>query len=934
MKTSTLLQQLISQHKPHIVAATETWLNPEKAPPTFRQYTIASRADRLDNRDGRGGGVIIYAHKKLKATPITVPGLQQARSQVCGIRIEDFTFLVVYKSPNQSITEDRNLYNELSEINHDAACYVGDFNARFAYGAREPYDDTAEALHEYVEAAGLHQHVEEPTRQGRILDLVLTTSPDLLQHPPDVFPVQPLDHKALMFEVKVPAPEPVVDIVTYDHKKLDWKVINREVQILLSQVKPVISSHREAEEYSEILHGTIKQVVETHLEATKKIRQVRPGQPFVNSTIIALQNAVSKLYKLAKRHNNEAAWNKYNETVLKLNREVQRQQVWYESSLIRDYAANPSKFHQYLRRNSKPEGRIGPLTTANGVVTEDGDIADVLIDHYAGVSEPPQLYTGSYARHSKTMPKLWITTKMVKNKIMALPKAKAPGPDQIRNGYLKSLSDTIAPYLATLFNYCLHQGYCLSHWHEVWITPIPKAGKPPDQASSQRPVSLLQQTWKLFESIVLDYWVAQMRRTGYMSKFQHASRKGASPVTNILQYLKNVTDNVEDKVVTHMASFDLSCAFDKASFRSLVQSCLDSGMDPEFAKIINNLLVNRKIRVKVQDSLSKAVTFTSGVPQGSCSSSHIFCSMVQGVLPGLKCNYALYCDDIKLYKACRTPQDLRDFQKDIDHFHAWMAERGLAVNTSKSYHQIFNFDAKNPVSFARFGIGRKRLKLFSQQVDLGVVIDDHLQFHDQMVKIVIGVRKRALQAKKMLLSRDPKLLTAVWNTYVSPPAEYGVGVFALDEPKADGDGQPGGITAIQRELCRIQRKFFKNVPFDSTCPGPPGIIRKMRHLKLGLVWSILHGKTVLEPQEVFRLPARQGLRTEDNLNIVMPRVTTNAKRRYLGTAAVKQWNLIPSDKKTALSKAAFKKFLRYEYPATKFNYELNSDTRFNYENQM
>ena len=171
-------------------------------------------------------------------------------------------------------------------------------------------------------------------------------------------------------------------------------------------------------------------------------------------------------------------------------------------------------------------------------------------------------------------------------------------------------------------------------------------------------------------------------------------------------------------------------------------------------------------------------------------------------------------------------------------------------------------------------------------------------------------------------------------THVSPPAEYGVGVFALDNPKVDNDGQPRGIVKLQRELCRIQARFFRNVQFNDACKGPPGILRKMRHLKLGLIWSIMHKKTVLDPEDIFTFTNRTTLRTGSGMAAIMPKVTTNAKRRFLGAASISQWNGIPANQRTNQSKTSFKRYLKLHHDQTKFNYHMNARERFRYENQI
>ena len=119
-----------------------------------------------------------------------------------------------------------------------------------------------------------------------------------------------------------------------------------------------------------------------------------------------------------------------------------------------------------------------------------------------------------------------------------------------------------------------------------------------------------------------------------------------------------------------------------------------------------------------------------------------------------------------------------------------------------------------------------------------------------------------------------------------------------------------------------------------SCKGPPGILRRFRNLKLGMVWSILNGKTILKPEEVFTFPRRQGTRGATTGALIMPKVTTNAKRRFLGASAVAQWNSLPIEARTATSKLTFKRLLAHHVPITSHRYDLNSDERFRYENQL
>ena len=185
-----------------------------------------------------------------------------------------------------------------------------------------------------------------------------------------------------------------------------------------------------------------------------------------------------------------------------------------------------------------------------------------------------------------------------------------------------------------------------------------------------------------------------------------------------------------------------------------------------------------------------------------------------------------------------------------------------------------------------------------------------------------------------MTTTDSHMLSKLWSCYVSPPSEFGIGVFTLDEAHTEGDGQPRGFVTLQRELCRIQKRFFKDVTFNSSCIGPPGILRRFRTLKLGLVWSILNNKTILKPDEIFQFSRREGTRGATSGALVMPKVTTNGKRRFLGASAVNQWNSLPPEVRNARSKLTFKRLLAHHVPLTNHNYHLNTDKRYRYEHQL
>ncbi|GBP16319.1 Probable RNA-directed DNA polymerase from transposon X-element [Eumeta japonica] len=87
--------------------------------------------------------------------------------------------------------------------------------------------------------------------------------------------------------------------------------------------------------------------------------------------------------------------------------------------------------------------------------------------------------------------------------ILRLPKRKAPGPDGILTIAIEQLPRRAMVAMTRLFNGILRTGHFPGCWKMGLVIAIPKAGKDPRLASSQRPITLLSHMAKLFERIVL-----------------------------------------------------------------------------------------------------------------------------------------------------------------------------------------------------------------------------------------------------------------------------------------------------------------------------------------------------------------------------------------------------------------------------------------------
>ena len=109
----------------------------------------------------------------------------------------------------------------------------------------------------------------------------------------------------------------------------------------------------------------------------------------------------------------------------------------------------------------------------------------------------------------------------------------APGIDVVLNEILKEVIGAYPEILLEPFNSCLREGRFFIDWKKQRLILLRKGNKPLEDASSYRPICLLDTMGKLLEEMILQRLQGHMVSENGLSENQFDFRKGRSTVDAI-----------------------------------------------------------------------------------------------------------------------------------------------------------------------------------------------------------------------------------------------------------------------------------------------------------------------------------------------------------------------------------------------------------------
>ena len=823
---------MVEALQPDVIGVTESWGDEEISDGEFSLpgFTMFRR-DRASEH--RGGGVLLYV--RCEFNPIEVGLSSQFAEQVwCSVRIKNGHNLLIgvcYRSPTVTVTgpdNDQRLLDTLTEVYNRPLLLMGDFNyPDIDWSTSTGSSAASQRFVDGVEDGFLMQHVLDGTCNGAILDLVITSEPEMIDFVSVLDKFSSSDHNLVQWEVKL---SPVVS--AFNSFRLDYSRANFDGirQSLRGMDWQSILQGDANNQWSTFL--SILKELESQFVPLRKSNKSRRKVPWMTYKAVKLVNRRNKLYKKYKSARHPA----YAKAAREATREVRRAKRNFEKKLSENIDTDRKSFYAYVRSRSRAKEVIGSLTDDGGTTTVLPEaLAEKFNTYFSSVfttenmSSIPcadSVYTGC---ESDKLLEIHIELETVQKVLDKFRCDKAAGTDELSSRLLVELKEDICYPVMKIISESLRSGIVPDDWKSANVSPIFKKGNR-QRVENYRPVSLTSLIGKACETVIRDAILDHLDRHQLIVDSQHGFRRGGSCLSNLLQFLDAVTGSLDKNNCIDVVYLDFAKAFDKVPHVRLLDKVNKHGIGGKVGLWIKEWLHDRKQRVCISGRCSSWMSVTSGVPQGSVLGPLLFLIFINDLESGLLSSLLKFADDTKVFCQVNGEHDQKQLQADLNCLTEWSEKWQMPFNTSKC--RVMHLGRAN--SKYEYTMGNHTLEVTTEEKDLGVIISSNLKPSRQCQQAYSKANRALGLIHRSISFKTPYVLLRLYKSLVRPHLEYCISAWA---PHYVRD---------KALLERVQHRFTRMVP------GMKHLPYHTRLAQLGL-WSLEERRHRSDLLEVFRM---------------------------------------------------------------------------------
>lgn len=344
---------------------------------------------------------------------------------------------------------------------------------------------------------------------------------------------------------------------------------------------------------------------------------------------------------------------------------------------------------------------------------------------------------------SETLSKPFIMEEL-KSAIKMTKARKAAGFDGIYPEFIKNLGSLSLKWLLFLFNQILVSGRLPSEFKKAKVIAILKTGKPANEASSYRPISLLSVCYKILERLIYNRISPIIEDV--LPPEQAGFRINRSCCDQVLALTTHIEAGFQRRLKTAVALVDLTAAYDTVWKDGLIHKLYKAVSCGRLINLIENMLSNRRFKVFLGEKSSKFKFLRNGLPQGSVLAPLLF-NLYTSDLPQTKCRKFIYADDLAL---TFQHQDFVNMERvlaaDLCVMNGYFKKWRLCLNPSKTEVCCFHLANNQKNRKLEVVLEGRTLKHNFYPKYLGITLDTSLtyKFHIEKLRQKLKTRNNIL----------------------------------------------------------------------------------------------------------------------------------------------------------------------------------------------